>query len=152
QSSRPLDPELLPVSAQVPAPEANRLAGPELLPAPAAPPRTQTLPGPGSLPPALPPHAPQPPPTKALPITLDTVLRLAEQHNSQIGLARERVNEAYAEEDVAHNVWWPNFYVGPAWYRHEGGIQNPDGTFVHSSSSALFGGLEIHSRLDLREA
>jgi outer membrane protein TolC len=86
-----------------------------------------------------------------VPISLDTVFRLAEEQNPQIALARERVREAFAEKDVAAARWMPDLWVGTAFYRHEGGIQNEDGTLTHSSTGALFAGLEADSRLDLRD-
>src|SRR5436190_21219583 len=39
-------------------------------------------------------HPPAPAVAKELPISLDTVLRLAEQSNPRIGLAREQLNES----------------------------------------------------------
>jgi outer membrane protein TolC len=107
----------------------------------------QTAPAPT---PALP-QAP-PAPAKVLPISLDTVLRLAEEQNTQIALAREAVREAYAEKDVAAARWLPDLYLGTGYYRHEGGIQDQDGTFLRSSTGALFGGLQLNGRLDFREA
>jgi outer membrane protein TolC len=92
------------------------------------------------------------PAVKPLPITLDTVLRLAGEQNRQIALARERVREACAEKHVADMAWLPNLHVGTSYYRHEGGIQNEDGTLTHSSFGALFNGLELHGRFDIREA
>ncbi len=116
---------------------------------------------PEQLPPTLPAESPpptsaQPPavapaPAKALPISLDTVLHLAEEQNAQIGQARERLREAYAERDIAKAAWLPNLYIGTAFYRHEGGIQNEDGTLTHSSTGAMFAGLELDGRLDIRE-
>lgn len=107
----------------------------------------------GAMPEATEPAGPQQAiaPTKVLPISLDTVLRLVEAQNAQIAVGRSRVEEAFAEKDVADANWLPKIYLGSAWYRHEGGIQNPDGTFVHSSFGALFGGLELNSRYDIRE-
>jgi len=90
-------------------------------------------------------------PAAALPIGLDTVFRLAEEQNPQIALARERVNEAYAEQDIAQAKWLPDVYLGTAYYRHEGGISNEDGTITHSSFGAMFAGSELSSRLDLRD-
>jgi outer membrane protein TolC len=107
---------------------------------PAAPAGT-TLPGP----------APAQPAVKALPISLDAVLHIAEEQNAQLALARERVHEAYAAKDVADLAWLPTIYVGTSYYRHEGGIQNEDGTLQHSSYGALFAGLEVNAQLDLRE-
>src|SRR5439155_19910734 len=47
--------------------------------------------------------------------------------------------------------WVPDLYVGTAYYRHEGGIQNEDGTLTHSSTGAMFAGLELDARMDIRE-
>lgn len=116
---------------------------PELIPAPPTPsnPTGEKAEAPG-----LPPAAP-----RVLPISLDTVLALADEQNTQIALARERVREACAEKDVAAQRWLPDLYAGTAYYRHEGGIQNEVGTLLHSSTGAMFSGLELHSRLDIRE-
>ncbi len=95
------------------------------------------------------------PPTaepKELPIGLDTVLRLAEEQNGQVALAREKVREAYADQDLAKSAWLPAINVGTAYYRHEGGIQDPDGTLIEASSGAILAGMEVAGRLDLREA
>jgi outer membrane protein TolC len=86
-----------------------------------------------------------------VPIGLDTVLRLAEEQNPQIALARARVEEAFADRDVAKARWLPDLYVGPAYYRHEGGIQNEDGTLTHSSTGAMFAGMEIDGKLDIHQ-
>jgi outer membrane protein TolC len=93
----------------------------------------------------------EPATVKALPISLDTVLRLAQDQNGQINLAREKLQEAFAARDVASKRWLPDIYVGTAFYRHEGGIQNPDGTFVRSSFGALFAGLEVCGHFDIRD-
>jgi outer membrane protein TolC len=89
---------------------------------------------------------------RALPIGLDTVLRLAEGQNGQVALAREKVREAYADQDLAKSAWLPAINVGTAYYRHEGGIQNEDGTLTHSSFGGTLAGVEVAGRLDLREA
>src|SRR5262249_44366619 len=47
--------------------------------------------------------------------------------------------------------WLPRVDVGTVYYRHEGGIANENGTLTHSSFGTFFGGLELTSRLDLRE-
>jgi outer membrane protein TolC len=114
-------------------PVIARAAAPEVLPDQAKPPAEQ--------------HAPA-----VLPIGLDTVLRLAEEQNGQIGLARERVNEAFAEKELARTAWLPAINVGPAYYRHEGGVQDEDGHLTRSSTGALFAGMELNGKIDLREA
>jgi outer membrane protein TolC len=90
------------------------------------------------------PHAP-------VPISLDTVLRLAQDQNHQVNLARERVSEAFAAKDVADKQWLPDLWVGTSYYRHEGGIQNEDGTLTHSSFGSMFDGVEIDTNFDIRE-
>lgn len=88
---------------------------------------------------------------RVVPISLDTVLRLAEEQNPQIGIARARVDEACGERAVAGTHWLPDIYIGPAFYRHEGGIQDFTGRLIHSSYGAFFGGMEVDARFDIRE-
>jgi outer membrane protein TolC len=96
--------------------------------------------------------APLAPASRPLPITLDAVLRLAEDHNMQIALAREKLHDSLLQSEIASRSWLPKTYAGIAYYRHEGGIQLQEGPLIHSSTGALFPGLELHSELDLREA
>src|SRR5262249_37205192 len=86
-----------------------------------------------------------------IPITLDAIFRLAESKNSKIGLARARVAEAAAQNDLVAKNWLPNLYMGTYYYRHEGGIANENGTITRSSFSTLFPGLELYSKMDLRQ-
>jgi len=86
-----------------------------------------------------------------VPICLDTVLRLAEEQNAQVALARARVEEANAQLDLAGKRWFPDLYIGTAFYRHEGGIQNEDGTVIHSSTGAMLAGVEVHGRYDVKD-
>src|SRR5262245_183192 len=87
---------------------------------------------------------------KDVPLTLDTIFRLAESHNARVGLARARVAEACAVNCLANKNWLPNLYIGSTYYRHEGGISLEDGTLLRSSFGVLFGGIDINSKLDLR--
>jgi outer membrane protein TolC len=89
---------------------------------------------------------------KTLPINLDTVLRLACDKNGEINLAREKLNEAFANKAIADKAWLPEIDVGLSYYRHEGGIQDETGQFLHSSFGSLFAGLEIHGQFDLKQA
>src|SRR5204862_8306428 len=61
------------------------------------------------------PAAPQPVESAAaksvVPISLDTVFRLAEENNHHIWIAREKINEAYAEKRVAENSWLLDVYA-----------------------------------------
>ncbi len=87
---------------------------------------------------------------RPVPVSLDTVFHLAEGQNSQVALAREKLNESHVEKNLADWAWLPNLHAGVAYYRHEGGIQNEDGTLTKSSSSALYPGLDLTAQLDLR--
>jgi outer membrane protein TolC len=89
---------------------------------------------------------------REVPINLDTVFRLAEEQNAQIALAREKLHESLTEQQLAAKGWLPNVYAGLGYYRHEGGIQNEDGTLTHSSTGALWPGLHLQTEFDLREA
>jgi outer membrane protein TolC len=133
-----------------PAPVA-RLASPAAVeePQPVHPVAAQeVLPPPEALAP-VPDHAPSP---KAVPVNLDTVFHLAQDQNVRINLAREKLQEAFANKALAAKSWLPEILVGPSYYRHEGGISNEDGTLTRSSFGALFAGMELDGRLDLREA
>ena len=112
-------------------------------PAPAPPPEDHTTAAPTAV--TVPQVA-----EKVLPIDLDAVLHLAEEQNTQVGLSRERLHESEAEKDLADLSWLPNILAGVAYYRHEGGIQNEDGTLTRSSTAALYPGLDVSARLDLR--
>ena len=95
---------------------------------------------------------PEPMTAKELPLGLDTVLRLAEDKNGQIQIARAKLEEARAGQDLARTAWLPQIYVGTSYYRHEGGIQDFQGNLVHSSYGSMFAGLELRGRLDPRDA
>src|SRR5262249_3946167 len=88
---------------------------------------------------------------KALPINLDTVFRLAEGQNAQMGRARARVQGAVRKKNAAAGRWLPNVWVGVTYARHEGGIQDFNGNLVHSSYGSLWSGLEVCGKYDLRE-
>jgi outer membrane protein TolC len=89
--------------------------------------------------------------SKQVPISLDTVFRLAESQNGQTAIARLKLNEAFANRDVANKAWMPDLWLGASWYRHDGGISNEDGTITRSSFNALFAGAELHTTLDIPE-
>jgi outer membrane protein TolC len=119
-----------------------RGAQPETLPVPAG----------KSSPPAH--HVPAPTVVEGRPllIKLDTVFRLAHEHNGQIAIGREKLQESLAGQDLAAKRWLPDVYAGTAWYRHEGGIQDFNGNLVHSSYGSLFAGFEMRGKVDLRDA
>lgn len=85
-------------------------------------------------------------------LTLGTIFRLAEDQNSQIALSRARIDEAYASKELADRAWLPQISFGGAWWRHEGGITNQDGTLQRSSFGALLAGGSLAGKLDLKDA
>ena len=95
---------------------------------------------------------PSPASPRQVPITLDAVFRLAEQHNPRIALAREKLNESLLSQAQTSRLWLPNVYAGAAYFRHEGGIQDFNGNLVHSSYGAVSPGFTVQGELDLREA
>jgi outer membrane protein TolC len=90
------------------------------------------------------PHAP----TNILSVTLESVLQLAESQNPSLAAARERVNQAYAEEELAAKSWLPDISVGAGYYRHEGGIQLQEGPLIKSSTGAAIAGADAAIKLD----
>jgi outer membrane protein TolC len=86
-----------------------------------------------------------------VPITLDTLLRIAEQTNPRIANAREKLNESQLSSEMNCRGWLPQLYAGVAYYRHEGGIQDFQGNLVHSSYGSLYPALQLCTELDVRE-
>jgi outer membrane protein TolC len=90
--------------------------------------------------------------TKEVPISLEAIFRLAEASNPKIAQSREKLAESLLVQEMNCRCWLPDTYAGVTYYRHEGGIQNEDGTLTRSSTGALIPGLTIRSELDLRES
>jgi outer membrane protein TolC len=88
---------------------------------------------------------------KFIPISLDTVFRLAQDRNAQVNLAREKLQETFANRDVVAKRWLPDIYAATTYWRHEGGIQNEDGTLTNSSFGGAFAGMEVHTTVDIRD-
>ncbi len=93
----------------------------------------------------------QPQEVKAFPIALDTVLRLAQDQNGKVAIAREQLREAFAGKDLAAKSWMPDLFLGTNYYRHDGGIQNFNGDLVNSNFGSAFAGTELRTQMDLRE-
>ncbi len=86
------------------------------------------------------------------PIDLPTALRLADAQNPEIAVARERIREALARQDLAELLWVPNLEVGPSWMRHDGQIQRSVGDVFTTSRNSLFIGGGPALNLPLGEA
>jgi outer membrane protein TolC len=97
----------------------------------------------GPVPTPLVPPGPSPsgPDVKVLPIDLPSALRLANVSNPTIGVARERVREAYARLREAQVLWLPDLEAGPTYVRHDGLVQNAAGlVFPVSKWNFFIGG------------
>lgn len=79
--------------------------------------------------------------TDSYPLDLGSVLGLADGQNPQVILARERINEAYAQVDRADILWLPSLRAGVNYNKHEGAIQDVAGTVFNTSRGALYGGM-----------
>ena len=79
--------------------------------------------------------------TTSYPLDLGGVLGLADGQNPQVILARERINEAYAQVDRADILWLPSLRAGVNYNKHEGTIQDVAGNVFNTSRGALYGGL-----------
>ncbi len=97
------------------------------------------------------PESPNTSAPKVIPISLDTVFRLAQDRNGQIQIARAKLNEAYLDHGLAKKAWVPELFLGMGGYRHEGGIQDEDGRLIRSSFGALATGLELRAKVDWRD-
>ncbi len=89
---------------------------------------------------------------EVLPIDLPTALRLANASNPTILIARRRVDEAYALQQQAQYLWLPNLQLGSAYQRHDGQIQETQGTVLTVSRSSVFVGGGATFRFETSEA
>lgn len=89
--------------------------------------------------------------SKAIPISFDTVLRLAQDQNGQIRLARMRIDDAAVDQYWANKHWLPDLSVGLGAYRHDGGIQDFQGNLLRTHYSSMQAGLELNGKYDWKE-
>jgi outer membrane protein TolC len=86
-----------------------------------------------------------------IPISLDTVLRLAQDQNGQVRLARLRLDDAASDQQWANKHWLPDLSLGFAAYQHSGGIQDFQGNLVRSNYSSTLAGIDITGKYDWKE-
>jgi len=86
-------------------------------------------------------ESPNPEPcVQVLPINLPTALHLVGSRPIDVQLASERIRGALAGLDLAKAAWLPTVTIGGDYNRHDGPIQDADGTIVNASrGSWLFG-------------
>ena len=88
---------------------------------------------------------------KPVPISLDTVLRLAQDQNGQVRLARMKLDDAATEHYWASKHWMPDLSVGIGAYRHDGGIQDFNGNLLNSHYGSALAGIELSGKYDWKE-
>lgn len=88
---------------------------------------------------------------KPVPIALDTVLRLAQDQNGQVRLARMRLDDATDDHEWARKHWMPDLSIGFGAARHDGGIQDFEGNLLRSHYSNAIAGLELTGKYDWKE-
>jgi outer membrane protein TolC len=77
---------------------------------------------------------------RPLPINLPTALRLANANAIDIAAAAERVRIAAAQLEQARVLWLPTVTVGGDYNRHDGPIQNANGTITDVGRGSLMFG------------
>src|SRR5262249_8856467 len=85
------------------------------------------------------------------PICLDTVLRLAQDRNGQVRLARMKLVDAESDQEWANKRWMPDLFAGIGAWHHDGGIQDFQGNLVRSNYNSAIAGLEVGGKYDWRE-
>lgn len=95
--------------------------------------------------------SPDAPARTSLPISLDTVFRLAEEQNPQIRIARAKVCAAFVERESAKSRWLPDLFIGMGYWRHAGGIQLQEGPLVTSDTGAYSNWLQLNAEYDPRD-
>jgi outer membrane protein TolC len=81
-----------------------------------------------------------PPPDQVLPIDLCTALKLAEAENPTIGVSRQAIQEALAQQCRADVLLLPSLRAGTNYHSHNGVLQTSFGEIRHVDSSALYAG------------
>lgn len=86
------------------------------------------------------PLIPTPEPATEFALSLWDILHLADAQNPNVGLARERINEAYARVARAESLWLPSVRGGLNYNHHEGVIQDVAGNVFKTDRSSFYGG------------
>jgi len=90
--------------------------------------------------------------TISSPIDLPTALRLANARNLDIQIARSRLAEARANRDSALEKFFPWLSPGAGYRRHEGRIQDVNGTIFDADKQSYNVGGIFTAQLDLGDA
>jgi len=90
--------------------------------------------------------------TNVYPIDLPNTLRLANAQNLDIQIARERLNEAKANHDSAVEQFFPWISPGTGYRRHDGEIQDVNGTMMDVDKQSYTAGGTLTAQMDLGDA
>ena len=74
-------------------------------------------------------------------LDMSTALALVAGQNPQVGFARWRIREAYANVEQAKVLWLPSIQPGVSYHHHEGTLQGVEGEILDVSRSSLQSGL-----------
>jgi outer membrane protein TolC len=85
-------------------------------------------------------------------IDLPTTLRLVNQNSPLIGIARARLEQAFARQEQANLLKLPNVVVGSNYYRMDGNTQNQRGDIFSIARSNLNGSFGPSLKIDIADA
>ncbi len=74
-------------------------------------------------------------------LDMSTALALVAGQNPQVGYARWKIREAYANLEHAQALWLPSIQTGVSYHRNEGNLQDSTGAILDVSRSSLQAGL-----------
>jgi outer membrane protein TolC len=74
---------------------------------------------------------------KPLPINLPTALRLGDARAIDVQVASEKIRLATAQLQQARVLWVPTMLMGTEYFRHDGNIQNIDGSVLNNSHASM---------------
>jgi outer membrane protein TolC len=86
------------------------------------------------------------------PIDLPTALRLAGAQNLDVQIARERVNEAKAQQQSATAQFFPWISAGVAYRQHDQNIQDVQGNIIDVHKYSYAPGGALNAQVDLGDA
>lgn len=89
---------------------------------------------------------------RPLPINLATALRLSDARPLLIAAAQARVQISAAQLEKARVLWLPNAVAGANYYRHDGGIQNTDGSLGTADTNLFIAGGSLELRVSATDA
>jgi outer membrane protein TolC len=74
---------------------------------------------------------------KPLPINLPTALKLGDARAIDVQVASEKIRLAAAQLQQARVLWVPTMLMGTEYFRHDGNIQNIDGSVLNNSHASM---------------